>query len=110
MSIPNFKSQHDREAFMQIFNEQWLSKKEMLNHVKNDLFREYVSWDQLHPRTLEVINDIVSYLAYDCERQFEETHQNHNTEDEEIGIPRHTVVESEVLTPRWVISTTQENN
>jgi hypothetical protein len=87
MSISNFKSNHDWEAFTQIFDSQWHCKRALLNRVKNDLFPEYKSWDQLQPQTLEVINDIVSNLVYECERQFKETHPDYDTEDEEIFIP-----------------------
>jgi hypothetical protein len=59
----------------------------MLNRVKNDLFPEYKSWDQLQPHTMEVINDIVSNLVYEVERQFKETHQDYKTDDDEIFIP-----------------------
>jgi hypothetical protein len=87
MSIPNFKSQDDWQEFLNIFDDQWQCKKAMLNRVKNDLFPEYKSWDQLQPQTLEVINDIVSNLVYECERQFKETHQDYKTEDDDIFIP-----------------------
>jgi hypothetical protein len=72
MSIPNFKSQEDWQEFLNIFDDQWQCKREMLNRVKNDLFPEYKSWDQLQPHTMEVINDIVSNLVYEVERQFKE--------------------------------------
>ena len=87
MSIPNFKSQDDWQEFLNIFDDQWQCKLAMLNRVKNDLFPEYKSWDQLQPKTLEVINDIVSNLVYEVERQFKETHQDYKTDDDEIFIP-----------------------
>jgi hypothetical protein len=87
MSIPNFKSQDDWQEFLNIFDDQWQCKREMLNRVKNDLFPEYKTWDQLQPKTLEVINDIVSNLVYECERQFKETHPDYKTDDDEIFIP-----------------------
>jgi hypothetical protein len=87
MSIPNFKSNHDWEAFTQIFDSQWHCKRALLNRVKNDLFPEYKSWDQIQPKTLEVINDIVSNLVYECERQFKETHQDYKTDDDDMFIP-----------------------
>ena len=87
MSIPNFKSQDDWQEFLNIFDDQWQCKLAMLNRVKNDLFPEYKSWDQLQPKTLEVINDIVSNLVYEVERQFKETHQDYKTEDDELFIP-----------------------
>ena len=105
MSIPHFKSNHDWEAFTQIFDSQWHCKRALLTRVKNDLFPEYKSWDQLQPKTLEVINDIVSNLVYECERQFKETHQDYKTDDDEMFIPyrsfKENVLEAlnEALTP-----------
>ena len=87
MSIPNFKSQDDWQEFLNIFDDQWQCKLAMLNRVKNDLFPEYKSWDQLQPHTMEVINDIVSNLVYEVERQFKETHQDYKTDDDEMFIP-----------------------
>jgi hypothetical protein len=94
MSIPNFKSNHDWEAFTQIFDSQWHCKRALLNRVKNDLFPEYKSWEQLTAQHMEVINDIVSNLVYECERQFKENHQDYNTEDDELFIPRHSFKEN----------------
>ena len=86
MSIPNFKSQHDWEDFTSIFDKQWRYKFVLLNRVKDDIFPGRW-WDQLEPHTMEVINDIVSNLVYECERQFKETHQDYKTEDDEMFIP-----------------------
>ena len=105
MSIPNFKSQEDWQEFLNIFDDQWQCKRVLLNRVKNDLFPEYKSWNQLQPKTLEVINDIVSNLVYECERQFKETHQDYKTDDDEMFIPyrsfKENVLEAlnEALTP-----------
>ncbi len=92
MSIPNFKSQEDWEAFTQIFDSQWHCRRALLNRVKNDLFPEYTSWDQLQPKTLEVINDMVQSMLYDVDRQFKETHQDYKTDDD-IFIPRRSFKE-----------------
>ena len=86
MSIPNFKSQHDWEAFTQIFDQQWQCKLALLNRVKDDMFPGY-NWDQLHGPTLEVVNDIVQSMLYDVDRQFKETHQDYKTDDDDIFIP-----------------------
>ena len=86
MSIPNFKSQHDWEAFAQIFDSQWHCKKALLDRVKDDLFPGY-NWDQLQPKTMGVIDDLVSNLVYECERQFKETHPEYKTDDDELFIP-----------------------
>ena len=94
MSIPNFKSNHDWEAFTQIFDRQWHCKLALLNRVKNDLFPEYKSWDQLQPQTLEVINDMVQSMLYDVDRQFKETHQDYKTDDDEIFIPHRSFKEN----------------
>jgi len=87
MSIPNFKSQDDWQEFLNIFDDQWQCKRELLNRVKNDLFPEYEPWDNLQPHTMEVINDIVTNLVYECESQFKETHKDYEDEDD-IFIPR----------------------
>jgi hypothetical protein len=87
MSIPNFKSQHDWEAFTQIFDSQWHCKRVLLNRVKNDLFSKDKSWEQLTAQHMQVINDIVSNLVYECERQFKETHQDYKTDGDDLLIP-----------------------
>jgi hypothetical protein len=86
MSIPHFKSQHDWEAFTQIFDSQWHCKKALLNRVKDDLFPN-TSWNGLTSGHMEVINDIVQNLLYDVDRKFKETHQDYKTDDDDIFIP-----------------------
>ena len=86
MSIPHFKSNHDWEAFTQIFDSQWHCKKALLDRVKDDMLPGY-NWDQLQPHTMEVINDIVSNLVYEVETEFKKTHKDYKTEDDEIFIP-----------------------
>ena len=86
MSIPHFKSQHDWEAFTQIFDSQWHCKKALLNRVKDDLFPG-TSWNGLTSGHMEVINDIVTNLLYDVDRKFKETHQDYKTDDDEMFIP-----------------------
>jgi len=106
MSIPNFKSNHDWEAFTQIFDRQWHCKKALLDRVKDDLFPGYsYKWDELQPHTLEVINDMVQSMLYDVDRQFKETHQDYKTDDDEMFIPYRSFKENvtealkEALTP-----------
>jgi len=86
MSIPHFKSNHDWEAFTQIFDSQWHCKKALLNRVKDDLFPN-TSWNGLTSGHMEVINDIVTNLLYDVDRKFKETHQDYKTDDDEMFIP-----------------------
>ena len=86
MSIPNFKSNQDWEAFTSIFDSQWHCKKALLDRVKDDLFPGY-KWETLTPKTLEVINDMVQSMLYDVDRQFKETHQDYKTSDDELFIP-----------------------
>ena len=104
MSIPNFKSNHDWEAFTSIFDQQWHCKKALLDRVKDDMFPGY-DWHSLTPKSIEVINDIVSNLLYDVDRKFKETHQDYKTEDDELFIPYRSFKENvaealnEALTP-----------
>jgi len=93
MSIPNFKSQDDWQEFLNIFDDQWQCKKAMLDRVKDDMFPGY-KWVSLPPSSIEVINDIVSNLVYEVERQFKETHQDYKTADDDIFIPYHSFKES----------------
>jgi len=86
MSIPNFKTKDDWQEFLNIFDDQWQCKKAMLDRVKDDMFPGY-KWETLTPKTLDVINDIVSNLVYEVERQFKETHQDYKTADDDIFIP-----------------------
>ena len=86
MSIPNFKSNQDWEAFTQIFDSQWHCKKALLERVKDDMYPKY-KWEELTARTVEVINDIVTNLLYDVEREFKETHPEYKTSDDELFIP-----------------------
>ena len=86
MSIPNFKSQHDWEAFTQIFDSHWHCRRALLNRVKDDMFTGF-EWDSLSPKNIEVINDIVSDLVYGVEREFKDTHQDYKTDDDDIFIP-----------------------
>ena len=86
MSIPHFKSQHDWEAFTQIFDSQWHCKKALLDRVKDDMFPN-TSWNGLTSKSIEVIDDIVTNLLYDVERQFKETHQDCKTADDDMFIP-----------------------
>ena len=91
MSIPNFKNQDDYQEFLNIFDDQWQCKKIMLDRVKDDLFPGY-KWETLQPKTLEVINNIVSNLVYEVERQFREAHKGYEELDD-IFIPRHSLKE-----------------
>jgi len=86
MSIPHFKSGHDWEAFTSIFDQQWHCKRALLNRVKDDMFPGF-EWHSLTPKSMEVINDIVTNLLYDVEREFKETHQDYKTSDDELFIP-----------------------
>ena len=86
MSIPNFKNNQDWEAFTSIFDSQWHCKKALLDRVKDDLFPGF-EWQNLTPKSIEVINDIVSNLVYEVEREFKETHPEYKTADDELFIP-----------------------
>ena len=86
MSIPNFKSNQDWEAFTSIFDSQWHCKKALLDRVKDDMFPGF-EWHSLTPKSIEVINDIVTNLLYDVEREFKETRPEYKTSDDELFIP-----------------------
>ena len=56
MSIPHFKSNHDWEAFTQIFDSQWHCKRALLNRVKDDMFPGY-EWSALTPKSMTLKAD-----------------------------------------------------
>jgi hypothetical protein len=87
MTIPNFKTNHDWEAFTSMFDARWHCKKALLDRVKDDLFPGY-TWDQCSKQTLEVINDIVQSLLYDVEMEFEEKYPEYKRDGDDIFIPR----------------------
>lgn len=87
MTIPNFRSQHDWEAFTAMFDARWHCKKALLDRVKDDMFPG-TSWHGLTSGHMEVINDIVQSLMYDVEYTFKEQYPEYKNDDDEIFIPR----------------------
>ena len=86
MSIPHFKSQDDWQEFLNIFDDEWQCKRALLDRVKDDMFPGY-KWVSLPPSSIEVINDIVTNLLYEVEREFKETRPEYKTSDDELFIP-----------------------
>ena len=92
MSIPNFKSTDDYQEFLNLFDDRWQVKFELLNRVKDDMYPG-LRWVSLPPSTLETINDITQSLLYDVEYTFKEEHPEYKTDDDEMFIPRRTFKE-----------------
>ena len=103
MTIPNFKSQEDWEAYTALFDARWHCKKALLDRVKDDMFPG-LKWASLPPSSIETINDITQSLLYDVEYDFEEKYPDYKRDDE-LFIPRRTFKEdvlsalNEALTP-----------
>ena len=87
MTIPNFKSQPDWEAFTSMFDARWHCKKALLDRVKDDMYPGY-NWDQLQGQTVETINNIVASLLYDVEVEFEEKFPDYKRDADDVFIPR----------------------
>ena len=92
MTIPNFKSNEDWQAFNSLFDARWHCKKALLDRVKDDMFPGY-NWDTLQPKTLEVINDITQSLLYDVEYTFKEQYPEYTQDEDDIFIPRRSFKE-----------------
>ena len=92
MTIPNFNSEDDSIAFLNMFKARWDKKLAMMDWVKQSMFPGY-DWDQLQGQTVATINDITQSLLYDVDRQFKETHQDYKTDDDDIFIPRRSFKE-----------------
>jgi len=86
MTIPNFKTTDDYQSFLNMFDDRWQVKLELLNRVKSDMFPGY-NWDQIQGQTTEIINNIVQSLLYDVELDFEDKHPEYKRDDD-IFIPR----------------------
>lgn len=89
MTIPNFKSNEDWEAFTMMFDSRWHCKKALLERVKDDLYPKY-KWEELTAGTFEVINDIVQSLLYDTEFEFEQKYPEYKRDMDDIFVPRPT--------------------
>ena len=89
MTIPNFKTNQDWEAFTMMFDARWHCKKALLERVKDDLYPKY-EWVELTAGALETINDIVQSLLYDVEMEFEEKYPEYKRPGDDIFIPRHS--------------------
>ena len=92
MSIPNFKSINDYQEFVNLFDDRWQVKFELLNRVKDDMYPGY-NWDTLQPKTLETINDITQSLLYDVEWTFKDKRPEYKNDEDDIFIPRRSFKE-----------------
>ena len=109
MTIPNFKSIDDYKEFVNLFDDRWQVKFELLNRVKDDMYGRPgfapPEWSSLPPHSVETINDIVQSLLYDVEFTFKESHPDYKNADDDIFIPRRAFKEdvlsalNEALTP-----------
>ena len=92
MTIPNFKSVEDWEDYEEIFKNRWDTKKALLERVRDDLFPE-CSWKHLHPKAVEVINDIVQTMLYDTDYDFEKQYPDYKKDEDDIFVPRSSLRE-----------------
>ena len=92
MAIPNFKSQDDRQEFIDLFDERWQVKFELLNRVKDNMYPG-LKWTAVPPSSLVTINDIVQSLLYDVEYTFKAKYPEYKDEEDELFIPRRTFKE-----------------
>ena len=92
MTIPNFKSVEDWQNYEEIFKDRWDAKKALLECVRDDLFPD-CSWKHLHPKAVEVINDIVQTMLYDTDHDFEKQYPDYKRDEDDIFVPRSSVKE-----------------
>ena len=93
MTIPNFKSQEDWEAFTSLFDARWHCKKALLDRVKDDMFPGY-TWENIQGQTLETINDITQSLLYDVETTFYKDYPQYEEDRlDDVFIPRRSFKE-----------------
>ena len=94
MTIPDFKSQEDWEAFTSLFDARWHCKKALLDRVKDDMFPG-TSWNGLSSGHMEVINDMTQSLLYDVEYTFCQRYPEYDKDRDDVFIPRRTFKEDE---------------
>ena len=92
MTIPNFKSVQDCNEFIELFDDRWQVKFELLNRVRDDMYPGH-KWTSIPPSSLETINDITQSLLYDVEWTFKDKHPEYKNDDDEIFIPRRSFKE-----------------
>lgn len=86
MAIPKFNSSDHQQVFLAMFDERWQIKKKLLDSIKDDLYPGY-TWDQIHPRTLTTINDMVQSLMYDIEYEFKKQYPEYKNDEDDIFVP-----------------------
>ena len=93
MTIPNFKSVEDWQAYEEIFKDRWDSKKALLERVRDDMFPG-LSWRHLSPEALEVINNIVQTMLYDTDYDFEKQFPDYKKDEDDLFVvPRTSLKE-----------------
>ena len=97
MTIPNFKSIGDYQEFVNLFDDRWQVKFELLNRVKDDMYGRQgfpsPEWSSLPPSSIETINDITQSLLYDVEYTFKAKYPDYKDEDDEMFISRRSFKE-----------------
>jgi hypothetical protein len=90
MTIPNFQSVEDWQAYEKIFINVWEGKWALLERVRNDLFPGY-EWKAIPPGSIEVINDIVQTLLYDTTYEFEKDYPDYKKDEDGLFVPRQSL-------------------
>lgn len=93
MTIPNFKSVEDWQAYEEIFINRWDAKKALLERVRNDMYPDHPSWEFMPPKAIEVIETIVQTMLYDTDYDFEKLYTDYKKSEDDIFVPRSSVKE-----------------
>lgn len=88
MTIPNFKSVEDWQAYERIFIARWDAKKALLERVRDDMFPGCCGWSSIPPKAIAVINDIVHGILYDTDYDFEQQCPAYKKDLDDIFVSR----------------------
>lgn len=96
-NLPKFKTPLDRDLYVSIFEDKLEVQYSLMNLVKNKIFGDNCSWQDLESNNFEVIETIATNLMYKTDTDFKEAIPEYKTDDDDIFVPyrnfRETVAE-----------------
>ena len=107
MTIPNFNSVEDWQAYEKIFINRWEAKWALLERVKDDMFPGH-QWKSIPAGSFQVINDIVQSMLYDTDYDFEKEYPDYKKDEDDFFVPRSSVKEMIAETIRETLKEDKE--
>jgi len=112
-NLPKFKTAIDQDTYIGIFEDKLQAYWALMTRVKNKFYgddsltKEY-KWEELQPKTIEIIRDITSDLMYKTEVDFKEQFPEYKTSDDELFIPYRSFKENVTEALKEAMNETKE--